>query len=171
MVLSDLQLILSFPSSWLSPQLQSHYLTAQFFIHLMHEKESFANRFPQGAPFMSFSREGVSEGAVMGMPRVTEKAACPGGMRDHSSSGPGSGDLSCSLCLCCSCGTPRWHWASSLWADPICCSLSQRLCGKIDLRLRSSFKFQILSICLAPPTCSDSAPDVLKYSLKPSHTE
>lgn len=46
----------------------------------------------------------------------------------------------------------------------------QRLCEMIDLRLRSFFKLQILSICLAPPTCSDSAPDVLKYSPKPSHT-
>lgn len=51
------------------------------------------------------------------------------------------------------------------------CSLSQLLCEMIDLKLRSFFKLEILSIRLAPPTCSDSAPDVLKYSLKPSHTQ
>lgn len=45
----------------------------------MHEKEPFANGFPQGASFMLCCREGASEGAVAGMPGVTEKAAGPGG--------------------------------------------------------------------------------------------
>lgn len=70
-----------------------------------------------------------------------------------------------SFCLSC------WHWTSSPGAISVSCSLCQLLWELIDLTLRSLFNLEILSVCLAPPTCSDSAPDVLKYSLQPSHAQ
>lgn len=70
-----------------------------------------------------------------------------------------------SFCLSC------WHWTSPAGAISVSCSLCQLLWELIDLRLRSLFNLEILSVCLAPPTCSDSAPAVLKCSLQPSHTQ
>lgn len=47
--------ILSFPSSGCSTTSQKIYLKARFFINLIHEKEMFANGFPQSAFLMCCS--------------------------------------------------------------------------------------------------------------------